>query len=84
MKLTADRPFAKPEAAARKLLEIVRSNGIDVEQHTSTSVTLTAFLHAGGSVAEYAVGRDYGIAQRWFAIDRSGTKIILKQAGADM
>lgn len=84
MKLTADRPFAKPEAGARKLLKIVLSNGIDVEQHTSTRVTLAAFLHAGGSVAEYAAGRDYGVAQGWFEIDRSGSRIILKQAGADL
>ena len=84
MKLTADRPFAKPEAGARKLLKIVLSNGIDVEQYTSTRVTLTTFLHAGGSVAEYAAGRDYGVAQGWFEIDRSGSRIILKQAGADL
>jgi hypothetical protein len=84
MKLTAERPFARPEAAARKLLEIVLSNDIDVGQHTYTGITNTAFTRAGGSVAEYAAGRDYAIAHGWFEVDRSGTRIILLQAGADL
>ena len=58
MKVTAERPFGKPEAAARKLLEIVLSGDIDVGQHAYTGTTNTAFLRAGGSVAEYAAGRD--------------------------
>ena len=61
MKFTADRPFAKPEAAARKLLEIVLSADINVGQHAYTGATNTAFLRASGSVAEYAAGRDYAI-----------------------
>jgi hypothetical protein len=84
MKLTEERPFAKPEAAARKLLEIVLSDDIDVGQYSYTGVTNTAFTRAGGSVAEYAAGRDYAIAQGWFEIDRSGSRIILLQAGADL
>lgn len=84
MKLTTDRPFAKPEVAARKLLEIVLSNDVDVDQFTYTGVTNTAFLRAGGSVAEYVAGRTYAVAQGWFRIDRSGTRIILLQAGADL
>lgn len=84
MKFTADRPFAKPEAAARKLLEIVLSADIDVGQYAYTGATNTAFLQAGGSVTEYAAGRDFAIAQGWFEIDRSGTRVILLQAGADL
>jgi hypothetical protein len=33
MKYVGNRPYADPEAAARKLLEIVRSNDIDIGQH---------------------------------------------------
>jgi len=84
MKLTAERPFAKPEAAARKLLEIVLSADIDVGQHAYTGATNTAFLRAGGSVAEYTAGRTYAVAQGWFRIDGSGTRIILLQPGADL
>jgi hypothetical protein len=60
----------------------VLSKDIDVGQYTYTSVTNTAFLQAGGNVAEYLAGRDYGIAQGWFKIDTSGTRIVLLQAGA--
>jgi len=83
MKFTEDRPFAKPEAAARKLLKIVLSDDIDVGQHAYTGATNTA-SRAGGSIAEYAAGRDYAVAQSWFEIDRSDTRIILLQAGADI
>jgi hypothetical protein len=84
MKYVTDRPFANPEAAARKLLEIVLSKDIDVGQYTYTGVTNTAFLQARGNVAEYLAGRDYAIAQGWFEIDTSGTRIILLQPGADL
>jgi hypothetical protein len=33
-------------------------------------------------VAEYIVGREFGIAQGWFEFDRSGRRIILLAAGA--
>jgi hypothetical protein len=36
MKFTADHPFAKPEAAARKLLGIVLSADIDIGQYAYT------------------------------------------------
>ena len=84
MKYVTDRPFANPEAAARKLLEIVLSNDIDVSQYAYTGVTNTTFLRAGASVPEYLAGRDYAIAQGWFKIDTSGTRIVLFQAGADI
>jgi len=55
MKFTEDRPYAKPEAAARLLLDIVRSS-IDESKlpHAYTGATNTAFARAGGSIAEYA------------------------------
>jgi hypothetical protein len=84
IKLTADRPFATPEAAARKLVEIVLSNKIDVGQHTYTGVTNITFTRAGGTVAEHAAGRDYAIAHGGFDIDSSGTRIMLKQVGAEI
>jgi hypothetical protein len=84
MKFAEKRPYADPEAAARKLLEIVLAKDIDVGQYAYTGVTNTSFLQAGGSVAEYTAGRDYAIAQGWFEIDRSGTRIVLLRAGADV
>jgi hypothetical protein len=84
MKFHEERPFAKPEAAARKLLEIVLAKDIDVGQYTYTGVTNSTFLQAGGDVAEYVAGRDYAVAQGWFEVDQSGTRVILLQAGADL
>jgi hypothetical protein len=85
MKFIEKRPYADPEAAARKLLEIVlAAKDIGVGRYTYTGVTNTAFMQAGGSVAEYIAGRDYAAAQGWFEIDRSGTRIVLLQAGADL
>ena len=57
---------------------------IGVGQYTYTGVTNTAFLRAGGDVAEYIAGRDYAVAQGWLEIDRSGTRVILLRAGADL
>ena len=49
MRYVTDRPFATPEAAAHKVLEIVLAKDIDVGQYTYTGVTNTAFLQAGGA-----------------------------------
>lgn len=71
-----DRPFASPEAAARKLLEIVQAevagSGLP---YGYTGTWNSSFTRAGGSISEYAEGRDYGIPQGWFSIDDSGTRV---------
>ncbi len=84
MKFVGDRAFADPEAAARKLLAIILARDIDVGQFAYTGDVNLAFLQEGGSVAEYAAGRDFAIERRWFEIDPSGSRIILLQAGADL
>ena len=76
------RPFAKPEAAARKLLDIVWASVTESGlAHAYTGETHAAFMRAGGNVGEYAAGRDFAAAQKWFEIDRAGTRIILLPAG---
>jgi hypothetical protein len=83
-KFIGDRPYADPEVAARKLLDIVRTlieeSGLP---RTYTGVTNTAFLTAGGSPAEYTAGIKYAAAQKWFEVDRSGTRITLLPDGAE-
>jgi hypothetical protein len=83
MKFVQDRPFANPEAAARKLLELVLQQDIDVGQFTSIGKINRAFLDAGGSVLEYVAGCDCAIDSQWFKIDPSGSRIILLDAGAE-
>ena len=80
MKYKEDRPFAEPEAAARQLLAIILARNIDAGQYADVGATNTAFPEAGGSVAEYLAGEEFGIAQGWFEFDRSGTRIILLAA----
>lgn len=84
MKLTENRPYAKPEAAARLLLDIVRGS-IDESKlpYAYTGVTNTSFTRAGGSIPEYSAGMAYAEAQKWLKIDRSGTRITILADGAE-
>ncbi|MEO6780995.1 MAG: hypothetical protein ABI407_07520 [Bradyrhizobium sp.] len=54
MKFVGDRPFSDPDAAARKLLDIVRASIAESGlRFAYTGASNTAFAHAGGSVAEH-------------------------------
>jgi hypothetical protein len=84
MKFIEPRPFADPNTAARKLLDIARGSIADSGlRHAYTGATNTAFTDAGGSVAEYLVGMKHAAAQSWFEVDSSGTRIILLPDGAE-
>ena len=84
MKYATDRPFAGPEAAARKLLDIVRASIAESRlPHAYTGATNTAFMRAGGSVDEYSVGMKHAAEQKWIEVDRSGTRIVLLPDGAE-
>ena len=84
MKFIEPRPYAAPELAARKLLDLVRASIAESgQQHAYTGAVNTALLRAGGSVDEYTAGRKYAAAQKWFEIERSGTRIILLPDGAE-
>ena len=84
MKFVTDRPLADPEAAAPKLLDIVRASiaGSGLP-HVYTGVTNILFLRAGGTLSDYSAGRALASAQKWFDIDRSGTRIVLLPDGAE-
>ena len=73
-----------PEEAARKLLQIILRADIDVGQFTYTGITNSAFTREGGTIAEYSAGIAYGTEHHWFKVDRSGTRIVLFQAGRDL
>ena len=83
MKIVRDRPFENPEAAARKLLELVLQQDIDVGQFANIGTIERAFLGAGGSELEYVAGCGCAIENQWFKIDPSGSRIILLDAGAE-
>jgi hypothetical protein len=85
MKYTADRPFADPEQAARKLLEIanaaeaVQDGRIHIEK-----ISGPFLFKEGGTPAEYSAGLDLAIANGWRWRHESGTYVKFTQAGADM
>ena len=85
MKYTADRPFADPEKAARKLLEI--ANAADAVQDGRIHIEKIngPFLFKeGGSPAEYGAGLALAISRGWLWRHESGTYVKFRQAGAEM
>jgi hypothetical protein len=85
MKFIDSRPFADPEAAARKLMEI--ANGIEPVQDGRIFIELInwPFLYElKGTPAEYKAGLDLAIARGWLWKHESGTYVKLTPAGADL
>jgi len=78
MKFVEDRPYSKPEAAARLLVELIeRETASSGYAHAYTGSINHAFTRSGGSIAEYAIGRDFGIEAGLFTVDDSGSRIKL-------
>jgi hypothetical protein len=76
MKLTAERPYAEPEKAAQKLLEIAKSvkpvqdGRIDVEKINEP------FLYKDrGAPAEYGAGMKLPIERGWLWMHESGAYV---------
>jgi hypothetical protein len=85
MKFVEPRPFADPEAAARKLLEIanateaVQGGRIHIERINGP------FLYEHkGSLAEYKAGFDLAIAKGWLWLHESGTYVKFTETGAQL
>jgi hypothetical protein len=85
MKLTADRPYADPEAAARKLIEI--ANSIEAVQDGRIHIEKIngPFLFEfKGSPQEYGIGLKVAIDRGRLAMHESGTYVKFAQAGAEL
>jgi hypothetical protein len=84
-KFIEPRPFADPEAAARKLMEI--ANGLEPLQDDRVHIELIngpfLFEHKG-SPAEYKAGLDLAIARGWLWLHESGTFVRLTDKGAHL
>jgi hypothetical protein len=85
MKYATDRPFADPEKAARKIVEIanatepVQDGRIHIEK-----INGPFLFKEGGSPAEYGAGLDLAIAKGWLWRHESGTYVKFTQAGAEL
>jgi len=81
MKFATTRPYADPEAAARKLIEIAKSveplqDGWIFVEEINAPFT--------GTSAEYKAGLDLAIAHGWLDLHESGMFVKFSQAGAEL
>jgi len=85
MKFVGDRPYADPEAAVRKLLDI--ANSVEAVQDGRIHIELInwPFLsELKGTPAEYKAGLDLAIARGWLWLHESGTYVKFTQVGAEL
>ncbi|WP_027577095.1 hypothetical protein [Bradyrhizobium sp. WSM1743] len=84
MRLTAERPYALPEIAARKLVELaasiepVQDGRIHIEK---INAPFLYTLQATGS--EFGAGIKYAVERGWLELHESGTYVRLLTAGKD-
>jgi hypothetical protein len=85
MKFVDARPFADPDAAARKIVEI--ANGIEAVQGGRIHIEKIngpMLYQFKATPAEYKAGLDRAIAKGWLVLHESGTYVKFTQAGADL
>jgi hypothetical protein len=85
MKLAEARPYADPEVAARKLLEI--ANSVEVVQNGRIYIELIngPFLfQLKRTPAEYSAGLILAITRGWLEMHESGTYVRFTPAGAEL
>jgi hypothetical protein len=83
MKFVEPRPFADPDVAAHKLVEIAST--IEPVQNGRIYIELVnaPFLYEHkGSPAEYRAGLDRAIAKGWLTRHESGTYVRFTEGGA--
>ena len=84
-KFVEPRPYADPEAAARKLLEIASAS----EPHMDGRILIERLngpmlFEFKATAAEYKAGLDCAIANGWSVLHESGTFVRFTQAVADL
>ena len=85
MKHTAERPYADPDAAARKLVELaasvaaVQDGRIYIER-----INGQFMIELKGSGSEFGAGLRYAIERGWLSKHESGTYVKLMPPGEDL
>jgi len=85
MKLVTERPYADPEKAAHKLLEI--ANSVEAVQDGRIHIEKIngpMLFKEGASPAEYKAGLDLAITRGWLWLHESGTFVKFTPAGAQL
>jgi hypothetical protein len=85
LKLTADRPFADPDKAARRLLEHAHAFEPIQDGRIYIEKLNGPFLFGDkGTAAEYRAGLELAIARGWLVMHESGTFVTFTRAGAEL
>ena len=85
MKLTADRPFADPDKAARRLLEHAQAFEPIQEGRIYIEKLNGPFLFIDkGSPAEYSAGLKLAIERGWLQLHESDTYVKFTPVGAEL
>jgi hypothetical protein len=84
LKFATERPYADPEASARKLLEIANSVEAVQDGRIHIEKINLPFLRAGASPAEYGAALELAIAKGWLWKHESGTYVKFTPAGAEL
>jgi len=85
MNFIEPRPYADPDVAARKIVEL--ANAIETIQDGRIYIEEIngPFLYQlKGTPAEYKAGLDRAIANGWLVLHESGTFVRFTKAGADL
>jgi hypothetical protein len=83
MKFTAERPYADPDKAARKLLEIAKAVEPIQDGRIHIEKINEPFLYKErGTPAEYGAGLKLAIDRGWLWLHESGTYVKFTNAGA--
>ena len=84
MKFATDRPWADPDQAARKLVDIANASEAVQDGRIYIELINSPFLKAGGTPNKYRAGIERAIAKGWLWLHESGTYVKFTQAGADL
>jgi hypothetical protein len=84
MKFAEARPYADPEAAARRIMEI--ANGIEAVQGVIhiEKINGPMLFKDSAHPAEYWAGMRRAIDNGWLVMHESGTYVTFTPAGADL
>ncbi len=84
MKLTDHRPYADPDAAARRVMEI--ANSVEAAQGVIhiEKINGPMLFKDGATPDEYWVGLQRAIEKGWITYHESGTFVTFTPAGADL
>lgn len=85
MKLAEDRPYADPDKAARRIVEIANTiePGPQGQIHIE-KINGPMLYKDGAAPAEYWAGLQLAIAKGWLKYHESGTFVTFTPAGADL